>query len=157
MPAARITTRGAEETRNSGRSLGEIISGGSFITLRGELGAGKTTFVQGLAEGLGVKERYITSPSFALVNEYEGRVRLYHVDLYRLEGPDDLADIGFDELPGDGVAAVEWPERAEGALPDERLDIEISVTDVEVREITFTPHGKAYEELTERICPATRR
>jgi len=157
LSGARISTASPDETRDIGRALGAIIPGGLFITLRGELGAGKTTFVQGIAEGLGVKERYITSPSFALVNEYEGRLRLYHVDLYRLEGPDDLADIGFDELPGEGVAAVEWPERAGGSLPDERLDIEISVTGVETREIEFTPRGKSYEELTERICPATRR
>lgn len=152
MPS--ITTDGPESTRGLGKSLGELLSGGGFITLTGELGAGKTTFVQGLAAGLGVRENYITSPSFALINEYDGRVRLYHVDLYRLDGPDALEDIGFNELPGDGVAAVEWPQRAGDELPDERLEIDISVTGGNSREINFTPRGKIYEELTVKLCPA---
>jgi len=127
-----------------------------MVTLAGELGAGKTTFVQGLAEGLSVGERYVTSPSFALINEYEGRLRLYHVDLYRLDGPEALLDIGFEELPEEGVAAVEWPDRAGGELPEERLDIEILVTGAVSRELRLSPHGKRYEELTEMLCQASR-
>lgn len=140
-----------DEMRALGEAVGGLAGPGTYICLHGDLGAGKTTFVQGLARGLGVTEAYITSPSFALVNEYEGRLRLYHIDLYRLSGPDDLGDIGFTEYPGAGVAAVEWPERAGGLVPDERLDMHIEYAD-DGREVTFTAHGKRYGALLEGLC-----
>ncbi|MBI5694559.1 MAG: tRNA (adenosine(37)-N6)-threonylcarbamoyltransferase complex ATPase subunit type 1 TsaE [Nitrospirae bacterium] len=140
-----------EKTRALGEAVGRLAGAGCYICLYGDLGAGKTTFVQGLAAGLGVTEAYITSPSFALVNEYAGRLTLYHIDLYRLSGPDDLADIGFSEYPGAGVAAVEWPERAGEYLPDERLDIFIEY-DGAGRSIRLAAYGMAYEALLEAIC-----
>jgi tRNA threonylcarbamoyladenosine biosynthesis protein TsaE len=143
-------------TREAGRALGGLLDAGAYICLYGELGAGKTTFVQGIADGLGIREQYITSPSFSLINEYKGRLDLYHIDLYRLSGPGDLEGIGFTEYPGNGVAVVEWPERAEGLLPGQRLDILIEYAGGDSRRITFSARGKVYETILEGLCRITR-
>jgi len=151
-----MTTAGASGTRAAGEALGRLLRAGDYVCLEGELGAGKTTFVQGMARGLGVADAYVTSPSFALVNEYKGRFPFYHIDLYRLSGPEDLEDIGFTEFPGVGVAAVEWPERATGLLPDERLDIKVEYAGPEGRKLTFRALGKRYESLLEELCQSSR-
>lgn len=140
------------KTREAGRVLGRLLKEGAYICLYGELGAGKTTFVQGIADGLEVKEKYITSPSFAIINEYKGRLDFYHIDLYRLYGPADLEGVGFFEYPGKGVAAVEWPERAKGLLPDERLDVTIESFGESSRRITLVARGNVYESLLEGLC-----
>ncbi len=116
-----LITRSPDETRALGAAMGRWLDRPAVIALTGELGSGKTCFVQGLAEGLDVPpEFYVTSPSYTLINEYPGRLPLYHVDLYRLDSVDDSADIGLDEaLHGDGVAAIEWPDRLpEGSIID---------------------------------------
>ena len=151
-----LVSGSAGRTKEIGRRLGELIWQGGYICLYGELGAGKTTFVQGLAEGLGVKDAYVTSPSFALVNEYRGRLALYHIDLYRLSGPPELEDTGFSEYPGDGVAAVEWPERAAGLLPEDRLDITMEAGGGEDRKITLRAYGERYVRLLEDTCQSFR-
>ena len=103
-----------------------------------------------------------TSPSFALVNEYHGRITLYHIDLYRLSGPADLESIGFTEFPGENeagrpaAAMVEWPERAGDELPDERLEVFFEHTGEDRRMLTITAFGARYEELLEGICPRHR-
>src|SRR5690606_13219720 len=100
-------------------SLADIVQAGDVITLTGELGVGKTHFTKGLAKGLGIIER-VTSPTFTIVKEYEGRLPLYHLDVYRLEHSDE--DIGFDEyFYGDGVAVIEWAQFIEAFLPEEYL------------------------------------
>jgi tRNA threonylcarbamoyladenosine biosynthesis protein TsaE len=100
------------------KRLGALVSGGSVIALRGGLGAGKTTFAKGFARGLGVDEE-VTSPTYTIVSEYEGRLRLHHVDAYRLAGPEDFVSVGGGELLADsgGVCLIEWSERIEAALP----------------------------------------
>lgn len=115
-------TRGEAETEELGRRLAERLSPGAVVAYRGDLGVGKTAFTRGLARGLGCRER-VTSPTFTIVNEYEGgRLPLFHFDLYRLEGAEDLFGIGWDDyLDRGGVCAVEWSERAEEALPPETV------------------------------------
>ena len=107
-----VTTRSEGETREVARQLAAGLTPGDMVLLSGDLGAGKTAFVKGLAEGLGVSAEDVTSPTFTLVHEYRGgRLPLIHVDLYRLDAA-DLDDIGFDQdLAADGVVAIEWPER----------------------------------------------
>ena len=108
-----LESKTAEETLALGESIGKMISQGLAIALKGDLGAGKTTFVKGLAKGLGVSEAYcITSPTFTIINEYPASsFTLYHLDLYRLSSADELDDIGFDDITGDNhVIVVEWPE-----------------------------------------------
>lgn len=113
------------ETEALGETLARRLGPGDVVAYRGDLGAGKTAFTRGLARGLGCTGR-VTSPTFTVVNEYEGRLPLFHFDLYRLEGEDALYDIGWEDyLDRDGVCAVEWSERAETALPRETVWVSI--------------------------------
>ncbi|MCR4401363.1 MAG: tRNA (adenosine(37)-N6)-threonylcarbamoyltransferase complex ATPase subunit type 1 TsaE [Firmicutes bacterium] len=115
------------DTRKLGEALGRLLGPGDVVCLEGHLGAGKTVFVQGLAAGMEVKGR-VTSPTFTIVHEHPGKVPLYHIDAYRLEGVSDAETAGIDEcLYGGGAAAVEWPERIRHLLPEERLDVEIRI------------------------------
>nr|WP_325185054.1 tRNA (adenosine(37)-N6)-threonylcarbamoyltransferase complex ATPase subunit type 1 TsaE [uncultured Oscillibacter sp.] len=117
-------TRSEKETEALGGRLAERLRPGAVVACRGDLGMGKTAFTRGLARGLGCRER-VTSPTFTIVNEYEGgRLPLFHFDLYRLEGAEDLFDIGWDDyLDRGGVCAVEWSERAAEALPPETIQV----------------------------------
>ena len=112
MKAERVTTNSEQDTAAAGERLAGVLEAGDVVLLFGELGAGKTAFVRGLARGLGAQPDDVSSPTFTLVQEYRGgRVPLYHVDLYRLE-PAEIADLGLDELiEGDGVVAIEWADR----------------------------------------------
>jgi len=126
-----INLNGPEATRDLGRRLGQLLRGGEVVALRGELGAGKTTLVQGLALGLGLEQESVTSPSFVLIaNLIGGRLELKHVDLYRLNA-EEAVELGLEELmtgPGSetGVTALEWAERAEEMLPSDRFEINLS-------------------------------
>ena len=128
-----LTSTGAEETRVIGERLGRLARPGDVILLQGDLGTGKTTLTQGIARGLGIAE-YVQSPTFILVAEYDGRaadgspLRLYHLDLYRLEGETDLDSIGFGDYlePADGISVIEWPERAGADLPESYLLVRIA-------------------------------
>ena len=105
-------SRSEQDTAAIGRELGATLAAGDVVLLHGDLGAGKTAFVRGLAEGLGVLAAVVTSPTFTLVQEYRGgRVALFHVDLYRLNDPREIDDLGLDEIAEDGVLAIEWAER----------------------------------------------
>lgn len=116
-----------ETTFRLGERVGREAVGGEVIGLIGPLGAGKSRFVQGLAKGLGITDRYISSPTFILVHSYEGPLPLHHIDLYRLESQSEIASIGLDEyFEGEGIAAVEWADRGATLLPADRLMIEIS-------------------------------
>ena len=121
-----IMTRSPDETEALGRRMGRLLKGGEMIALFGGLGMGKTAFVRGLAEGLGIDPNDVSSPTFAIVHEHEGRVTLYHFDMYRVESWDDLYTTGFFDYLGKGVVVTEWSENIEGALPEDRINIEIS-------------------------------
>lgn len=147
-----VTSHSVEETIRLGERLGRLLEPGSFIALTGELGAGKTQFVRGVATGLGIDSSVpITSPTFTLLNEYQGRIRLYHFDLYRLGGVDDAAELGFDEyFHGDGVCLVEWAERLGSDIPTERLDIVFAYLSDTERRMDFIPHGSNHEALLKK-------
>ena len=134
-----LTSESPEQTREIGSHFGQVVRVGDLVLLHGDLGAGKTTFTQGLARGLGVEE-YVQSPTFTLVNEHDGTLlRLYHLDLYRLAGEADLESFGFEQYlaPVDGVALVEWPERAAAVLPEEYLLVQLAPVGVDARRITI--------------------
>jgi len=133
-------------TRALGERLGAFLGAGDVVLLSGELGAGKTTFVQGLARGLGY-DGSVSSKSFVLLGEYLGRVRLYHADLYRLENPEQVWELGLGEISRDGVLAVEWPERAPEVLPDEHLIVQFTVTSENTRKVTFEARGPRAKEI----------
>jgi tRNA threonylcarbamoyladenosine biosynthesis protein TsaE len=147
-----VITSGLEQTWRIGELLGARLGPGDTVCLYGDLGAGKTSFSYGLSRGLDVKEEYITSPTFTFVNEYEGRVPFYHIDLYRLKDPGELENIGFEEyLDSDGVTAIEWAERAENDLPSERLSVYLSYIDDHSRELGFLAEGERYAKLLDEL------
>jgi tRNA threonylcarbamoyladenosine biosynthesis protein TsaE len=133
MVTATIASDSHARTQALGEKLGRALAAGDTVALVGELGAGKTAFVQGMARGLGVTGA-VKSPSFTIVNEHDGRVPLFHVDFYRLESAAELHNIGFDEYFGrGGVVVVEWADRFADALPAERLDVRIEILDGDAR------------------------
>ena len=127
-----------------GKTVGELLEPGDILALRGELAAGKTLFARGIARGLGVlPETRITSPTFTIINEYQARLRLYHLDLYRISGPDELETLPWQEsLFGNGVALIEWPERLGKLLPVERWDITFTIRGEQNRDILIPALGK---------------
>ncbi|MBW7652211.1 tRNA (adenosine(37)-N6)-threonylcarbamoyltransferase complex ATPase subunit type 1 TsaE [Anoxybacillus sp. ST4] len=138
-----------EDTVALATKLAQYIQPKDVITLEGDLGAGKTTFTKGLAKGLGIN-RNVSSPTFTIIKQYEGRIPLYHMDVYRLEESEE--DLGFDEyFFGDGVTVVEWAHIIEPYLPAERLHITIHHADGGSRIIRFSPIGQRYEQLCKEI------
>jgi tRNA threonylcarbamoyladenosine biosynthesis protein TsaE len=123
------------------------------LALTGPLGAGKTTFVQGLARGVGVPpDRHVASPTFALVNEHPGRVRLVHADLYRIEDARELAELGLVDAFDRAAVAIEWLDRFPDAAPAERLQIAIDFAPGDARRLTFTPTGTRARELADSLA-----
>ncbi len=144
-----IETSSVEETRDAGRRLGEVLAPGDVVALAGELGAGKTQFVKGMASGLGVDPAVVTSPTFVLCNGYEGRLPLQHYDLYRLESV-DLESLGFFDHLRRGAAAVEWAEKAGPALGD-RLEVAFESPSPERRRLAFSASGPRGAALLSRF------
>ena len=148
-----IITCSHEETGLFGEFLGGIIPEGTVLTLDGDLGSGKTTLVQGLAKGLGISEKYyITSPTYTLIHEYWGRCRFFHVDLYRLTNPLELDELGFEEIiSGDGVVAIEWPDKLPQNYLATCLAIKIDMMDEDIRKITISSCGLENKDLIGKI------
>lgn len=146
----KIYLENEEQTKEIGYKLGQLLTPKSVVCLIGDLGAGKTTMTQSLAKALEVDD-YITSPTFNIVNEYEGRMPLYHFDVYRIGSSDEMYDIGFDEyIDGDGVCIIEWANLIEDILPNEYLYIEMNYKETG-REIILTPKGEKYEEIVKEL------
>jgi tRNA threonylcarbamoyladenosine biosynthesis protein TsaE len=144
----RLYSANAAATQALGRSLGQLAQSGDFLACNGPLGAGKTTLIQGFAEGLGVgQDYYVRSPTFTLMQEYHGRLPLYHFDFYRLSHDDAVWDIGFEDyLEAGGVMMIEWADKFPAILPAARLDLRIAITAAEQRRIewTATHHSHAH-------------
>lgn len=156
----RLRSDSPENTRALGERIGRLCAAGTVIALTGDLGSGKTAFVQGLARGLGVPPSCpVTSPSYTLVNQYPGvRLNLCHIDLYRLNHPDQIDDLGIDEIPGSGqVTAVEWAHKFGPALWNEDLDIALDIVEDTVRDIRVTPCSAKGEALVEQLIRRERK
>lgn len=139
------------QTRRLGARLGELLEGGETIALQGELGTGKTRWVQGVGLGLQVRQN-VTSPTFTLVNEYPGRLILYHIDLYRINQAAEALAFGLEDyLYGDGVCLIEWAERVAEILPPDRLWITFHYLDDTKRRITMQAFGDRFQELLEQF------
>lgn len=142
-------TGSAADTRALGRALGRAAPAGTVLALTGPLGAGKTQLAKGVAEGLNV-ETVVNSPTFVLMNEHEGRLRLFHIDAYRLDDPGEALAAGLlDERQAAGVSVIEWADRLEGWLPADRLDVHINLVpgDDRAREIVLVPRGPDHDAL----------
>jgi len=145
-------SRSPEQTRRVGRRLGGALQTGDVICLQGELGAGKTTFVQGIAQGWGSMNS-VSSPTFILVNEYQraDHSQLFHMDAYRLDSTLEAEELDLDSMLADGALIIEWPERMDGLVPAERLWVRLEHVDEEEREMKFKASGRRYDELLELI------
>lgn len=148
-----IKTCSPEETFGVGERLAPFLRAGDMLCLNGDLGAGKTRFVQGIARGLGVNDT-VTSPTFTLINVYQGRLPLCHMDVYRLNDLLEMEDLGYEEyFYGEGVVVVEWADKVRELLPEERLDIYINrlPEGENLREIIMEPTGERYRCLVEEL------
>jgi tRNA threonylcarbamoyladenosine biosynthesis protein TsaE len=145
-----ITTHSSEETKMFGEKIGEKLDACSCILLSGELGSGKTTFTQGLAKGLKIG-RTVSSPTFTIMKVYQGRLPLYHIDAYRLEGLHQ--DLGFEELmEDDGITVIEWPDFMEDRLPEDFLRFDIERTGAHARKFKISYHGTKYGKILEELA-----
>lgn len=147
-----LRTATADDTRDVGHAIAPFLRERDAVILTGELGAGKTTFVQGVAIGLGVEE-HVASPTFMLVREYSGRLDIAHVDVYRLDRLQEVVDLALDELgAGNDVLLVEWGDAVEDLLPEDRLRVELTSEDAsDVRRIAVTASGESWRERADAL------
>ena len=148
-----IVSKSTSHTRTLGKQIGELLRKGHIVALVGELGTGKTVLAKGIALGLGVSPRdYPRSPSFILINEYQGRLPVYHFDLYRLDNLRDLENIGYQEhFYGQGVTVIEWAQKIEGALPKRYLRVELYFQGKSDRLIKLIAFGPDYERIIRKL------
>jgi tRNA threonylcarbamoyladenosine biosynthesis protein TsaE len=150
-----LTAASAVDTQAIAERLGRLLAAGDVLALIGPLGAGKTTFVQGLARGVGVpSDRHVASPTFALVNEHPGRVPLVHADLYRIEDARELGELGLTDAFDRAAVVIEWLDRFPDAAPAERLEITIAFTPDDARTLTLTPTGARAEAIVAAMRPS---
>jgi tRNA threonylcarbamoyladenosine biosynthesis protein TsaE len=151
--ALEIISGSFAETRALGEKIGRKLDSKFIISLSGELGSGKTSFVQGLARGLDVPENYyITSPTYSIIHEYPGRIPLFHIDLYRIREKDEIYETGFYEmLDRFGIFAIEWPDLLVNDLPADYTAIHFEIKDDDTRKISITAHGERAEDLIREL------
>lgn len=163
-----VISHSSAQTQRLGVRLGELMHGGELLLLEGQLGTGKTTFTQGLAQGLGITD-VISSPTFTILKEYAGQPApeqpknlrkvgpaLYHFDLYRLDNPDEIIDLGFEDyFYGSGVCVVEWADKADPYWPLEHLSIRLKVLSETKRSLLFTATGARYSEILRQFQKKT--
>jgi len=139
----KVVSKSAEETMEIGAKFAKTLKKGDCVALIGDLGAGKTVFTKGVAKGLGVRNaRYVNSPTFVIIKEYEGRLPLYHFDLYRLDGHSGFDDMNYEEyFYGDGVAVIEWADKIRDVLPPRYIEVKLMVTEENKRTIIIKWHG----------------
>lgn len=149
-----IRSYSAEDTFELGKALGVLLQPGALVAFSGDLGAGKTCCAQGIAMGLGVEDRsQVTSPTFTLIQEYQGRLPIYHFDVYRLGHEDEMYDLGYEEyFYGEGVTFVEWAEKVEAFLPQDCLHIHLHIEADLSRTIRFRSNSEQYLKLVESLC-----
>src|SRR4030043_777859 len=148
-----IQTHSATETIRTGKNIGNRLRSGDVVALVGELGAGKTQFIKGLAAGVGIgNPTYISSPSFTLINEYPGKIPFYHIDLFRLEREKEAEELGLEDyFQGGGVTAIEWADRFPALLPKAMLLIRIAYAGKNIRSIEIIGKGKRYQKILEGL------
>lgn len=148
----KIISKNEEQTYKLGEYLGKVLQQGDIICLTGDLGAGKTAFTKGIGMGLDIKE-FITSPTYTIINEYDGRISLFHFDVYRLEGVEEMYELGYEEyFFGDGAVVIEWADIVKEIIPQERLWITIlRGKEEDTREIMFDASGERYQKVIKEL------
>ncbi|MSQ12085.1 MAG: tRNA (adenosine(37)-N6)-threonylcarbamoyltransferase complex ATPase subunit type 1 TsaE [Dehalococcoidia bacterium] len=156
MKRLEVASHSPQETHRIGRALGENAQAGDVILLIGDLGTGKTTLTQGIAAGLGITTP-VRSPTFVLVTQHQGRLTLYHADLYRVDRPLEALELGLEDYFQDsGVCVIEWAEKAPEAFPDQHLTVHLAHTGEETRGLVFESHGHRYEQMLSALAAELR-
>lgn len=151
MNTLKIITKNSQETKNIGKKLSKFLRKRDILILVGDLGSGKTTFVQGIAKGLKITDG-VCSPSFTIINEYSKKTPLYHIDLYRLNNNREIASVGIEEyLERDGVTVIEWGEKIKDLL-DNYMEINFNFIEENIRLLEFTLHGEKYNLKELKSC-----
>src|SRR3989338_1082805 len=152
MGLTEYLSKSRDETVKLGARLATLLKSGDIICLFGDLGSGKTTFTKGIAEGLKIDPDRVSSPSFTLLNEYEGRLALFHLDLYRLEKLEEILAVGYEEyFYGDGVCVVEWAQRLGNLLPENHLHVHFFNKESDERLIRFSAYGERADAVLRRL------
>ena len=146
-------SKSSRQTMNWGKKLAQLVQGGEIVGLVGELGAGKTCFVRGFAEAIGIaKDAWVRSPTFTLINEYNGRLPVYHIDLYRVSEPEEQEGLDLrGYLYGDGVSLIEWFDYLPAEQIDDHLEVALTSLGGNSRELRFTAHGERYEKMLKQL------
>ena len=152
IPTVDFLSHSPEQTRQIGRRLGQALQVGDIICMQGDLGAGKTTFVQGIAQGWGSMDA-VSSPTFILVNVYRGAdgKQLYHLDAYRLDSELEAEELDLNTMLAQGPMLIEWPERMQNLIPREQIWVNLEYMDQEERQLKFKSHGERYDDLLEVV------
>jgi tRNA threonylcarbamoyladenosine biosynthesis protein TsaE len=155
-PTLTLELPSLDATAALGHRMGELLFPGAVVALVGPLGAGKTHLVRAIAEGLGAPGRAISSPTFVLIQEYHGRLPIYHFDAYRLRGPAEFFDLGAHEyFESDGVCLIEWADRVADCLPAEHLRVTLTVTGATSRHVELEGHGQSYARIVRSLSSAS--
>jgi tRNA threonylcarbamoyladenosine biosynthesis protein TsaE len=152
LKSLKLTTKSPEETQKLGYLIGKRLKAGDVVALFGDLGSGKTCLIQGIAKALEVKEGTVNSPTFTLINEYQGNIPVYHIDLYRIQKAEELSDLGLEEyIYSHGLCAIEWADRIEEFLVDGFLRVKIFWESENSRRFDIIGIGKRYEKIVEEF------
>lgn len=152
MKTQKFISKSSEETMEFGKQIAKSLKKGDIVCLFGDLGSGKTTLIKGIAQGLKIAHTEVNSPTFVFMNIYQGRLPLFHFDLYRLDDIDGIRSIGADEfLYGDGISVVEWADRFGVLMPDEYLRVDLNHKNVEERVIQLSAKGSRYQDIVEKV------
>jgi len=152
MRTQKFISKSPEETIDFGKHLAGSLKEGDIVCFFGDLGSGKTTFIKGIAKGLKIVHTKVNSPTFVFMNVYQGRLPLFHFDLYRLDDIEGIISIGYDEfLYGDGVSVVEWADRLGSLMPDEYLKVDLIHKKVDERLIQLSAIGHRYQKIIEKV------
>ncbi|MCX7927662.1 MAG: tRNA (adenosine(37)-N6)-threonylcarbamoyltransferase complex ATPase subunit type 1 TsaE [Candidatus Omnitrophica bacterium] len=147
-----------KDTLSLGKKIARKLRPADILCLIGELGSGKTVLAKGICAGLGVIPKEVTSPTFVLMRQYEGRLTVYHMDLYRLKNPDEILSIGYEEfIFGEGVTLIEWADKLGYLTPKQFLEVYLEVTGQQTRKIFFKGYGQHYQELAKKIYEDIKR
>jgi len=147
-----IITKSPEDTQKLGKEISKLIKPGDLLAFYGELGAGKTCLIQGISQGLEVKD-YVISPSFTIINEYKGKILVFHFDLFRLSNIEEILDLGYEEyFYGEGLTVIEWAEKIENLLPRDHLKIDIKFKSYYERIISLIPKGDRFNIFLKELA-----
>lgn len=147
-----IITKSPEDTQKLGKEISKLIKPSDLLAFYGELGAGKTCLIQGISQGLEVKD-YVISPSFTIINEYKGKIPIYHFDLFRLINIEEIIDLGYEEyFYGEGLSVIEWAEKIENLLPRDHLKIDIKFKSYYERTISLIPQGNRFRIFLKELA-----